>query len=110
MTLAEEASLLAALPDYLRMIAIAALDTGMRRGEILNQLWQDVDMTRKLLSVTKSKTAEGEAREIPLTARLLGLLSGMPQKNSVVFTHHGQPLNWIRKGWLGGLKRAALRH
>jgi integrase len=110
MTLAEEAALLGVLPDYLRNIATAALDTGMRRGEILNQLWQDVDLTRKLLSVTKSKTAGGEAREIPLTARLLGLLSEMPRKSSVVFTHHGQPLNWIRKGWLGGLKRAGLRH
>ena len=62
MSLAEEDRVLPVLPDYLRRIVTAALDTGMRRGEILKQRWEDIDLTRKLLSVTKSKTAEGESR------------------------------------------------
>ena len=49
---------------------IAALDTGMRRGEITSQRWEDIDFSRKLLFVTRSKTPEGESREIPLTERL----------------------------------------
>jgi integrase len=110
MSLSEEDRVLAVVPDYLRRIVIAALDTGMRRGEILRQRWEDVDLTRKLLLVTKSKTAEGEAREIPLTCRLLGLLSEDPKAAGIVFTYNGLPLSWIRKGWLGALKRAGLRH
>jgi len=110
MTLEEEAALLPLLPDHLRNIAIAALDSGMRRGEILNQHWQDVDLSRKLLSVTRSKTAGGEAREIPLTGRLYRLLAESPTKKGIVFTYNTQPLTWIRKGWLGGLRRAGLRH
>jgi integrase len=110
MTLEEEAALLPTLPDYLRRIVIAALDTGMRRGELLHQLWDDVDLHRKLLSVTKSKTAEGESREIPLTTRVYDLLAAKPQKTGEVFTYNDEPLHWIRKGWLGGLKRAKLRH
>lgn len=110
MSLAEEALLLPVLPDYLRRIVITALDTGMRRGEILKQQWEDVDLTRKLLLVTRSKTPQGEAREIPLTARMIGLLGDHPQSNGIIFTRGGLPLSWIRKGWLGALKRAGLRH
>ena len=57
---AEEQKLLAAAPEHLRRIIAAALDTGMRRGEITHQLWEDVDLSRSLLFVTKSKTPEGE--------------------------------------------------
>lgn len=110
MTLSEEDSVLETLPDYLRRIVICALDTGMRRGEILRQRWEDVDLNRKLLMVTKSKTIEGEGREIPLTDRLYRLLSKQAEKDGIVFTMRGQPLSWIRKGWLGALKRAELRH
>ena len=110
MTPSEEDRVLAVVPDYLRHIVIAALDTGMRRGEILNQRWEDVDLVRRLLSVTKSKTAGGESREIPLTNRLRDILGANPKDEGIVFTYHGHPLSWIRKGWLGALKRAGLRH
>jgi integrase len=110
MSLHEEQLVVAALPEYLRRIAITALDTGMRRGEVLKQRWEDVDLNRRLLLVTKSKTAGGESREIPLTGRVHGLLSQKPQAEGVVFTLNGQPLSWIRKGWLGAIKRADLRH
>lgn len=110
MTLSEEDRVLGALPDYLRRIIICALDTGMRRGEVLRQCWEDVDLARKLLMVTKSKTIEGEGREIPLTDRLYRLLSKESKKDGIVFTMRGAPLSWIRKGWLGALKRAELRH
>src|SRR5205807_1671706 len=69
LSLAEEALLLPAASPHLRDITIVALDTGMRRGEILHQRWEDVDFPRQLLYVTHSKTPKGEAREIPLTHR-----------------------------------------
>jgi integrase len=73
---------------------IAALDTGMRRGEITRQLWQDVDLDRGILYVTRSKTPEGEAREIPLTARLSELLVealGRPTHVVTRLPWHGGP-------------------
>jgi len=41
-------------------------------GEILHQRWEDIDLNRKLLSVTHSKTPDGEGREIPLAKAQLG--------------------------------------
>ena len=48
MPVADELKLLAACSDHLRPIVITALDTGMRRGELLNQVWEHVDFDRKL--------------------------------------------------------------
>lgn len=111
MSVEEEQRLLAVAPDHLKRIVIAALDTGMRRGEIFHQLWEHVDMQRKVLSVTRSKTPEGEAREIPLTGRLYELLSGERQDSGLVFTYQGQQIiHTIKTAWGCALKNSGLRH
>ena len=111
MNVEEELRLLAAAPVHLKRIIIAALDTGMRRGEILHQRWEHVDFQRKVLSVTRSKTPEGEAREIPLTRRLFELLNGNRQHAELVFTYRKQPISYsVKTAWRSALKNAKLRH
>jgi integrase len=111
MSVEEEFKLLAVAPIHLKRIIIAALDTGMRRGEILQQRWEHVDMPRKVLSVSRSKTPEGEAREIPLTQRLYELLDESQRKVGLVFTYKDQPITYtIKTSWGGALKNAGLRH
>jgi len=109
-SLEEEGKLLVAASDYLRRVIVTALDTGMRRGELLGQDWRDVDLSRKVLAVTKSKTVQGEGREIPLTHRVYQLLLEIRKDGGAVFTYKDAPFSNIRKGWLGALKRASLRH
>jgi integrase len=106
----EEKKLLLAASEHLYRIIIAALDTGMRRGEITNQLWEDIDFSRRILSVTKSKTPEGDAREIPLTSRLYQLLVANRSESGLVFTFRGQPVRIVKRAWQGSLRRAGLRH
>ncbi len=110
MSLAEEARLLRAASPHLYQIAIAALDTGMRRGELLSQLWEHVDFNRRLLLVTHSKTAGGEAREIPFTARLAELLASFKQPEGTVFTFKGRPIRRIKTAWKATLRRAGIRY
>lgn len=107
-SVADELKLIANCSAHLRPIVIAALDTGMRRGELLSQLWEDIDFDRNLLSVTHSKTAEGEHRLIPMTGRLSQMLTGMRQAKGVIFTYEGQPLRRIKTGWAGTLRRAGI--
>ena len=106
LTVTEEDKLLAAAAPHLRSIVIAALDSGMRRGEILTERWQHVDFTRKILYVTHSKTAGGEAREIPLTERLLTDLAARRKPEGIVFTFDNQPISRIKTAWKGALRRA----
>ena len=40
----EERKLLAAAPKHLGELIVLALDTGMRRGELLHQRWEHVDL------------------------------------------------------------------
>lgn len=107
--LEDEEKLLGHSAPHLKRIAICALDTGMRRGEILSQQWQDVDLSRELLCVTHSKTPEGEAREIPLTARLCSLLWATREDDGLVFTFKDQPIARIKSAWRAAIRRAEIR-
>jgi integrase len=106
----EECKLLQAAPPYLRELIALALDTGMRRGELLHQRLEHVDLPRQLLAVTHSKTAGGEGREIPLTTRVYTVLKSRASTNGLVFLYRDQQLRNVKKSWHGTLKRAAIRH
>jgi len=106
----EEKLLLPAAALHLRSIIIIALDTGMRRGELLNQLWEHVDFNRKLLFVTRSKTAGGEGREIPFTARVHDLLLAERKKEGLLFTFKGKPIRIIKTAWKAAVRRAGIRY
>jgi integrase len=108
--LAEEKLLLGAAAKHLQEIAIAAIDSGMRRGELLGQRWEHIDLKRRLLYVTKSKTAEGEGREIPLTDRLFNLLLERRQEGGLVFTFKGKPIHKIKTAWKAAIRRAGIRY
>ncbi|MFY9561298.1 MAG: site-specific integrase [Terriglobales bacterium] len=109
-SLEEETALLSTAAPHLRSIIIAALDTGMRRGEILAERWEHVDFTRALLYVTKSKTAEGEAREIPLTGRFLEWLQANRQAEGLIFTFKDRPIRKIKTAWKAAFRRAGIRY
>jgi integrase len=122
LTLTEEAKLLGAAAPHLRLLIIAALDSGMRRGELLTQRLEHVDFDRRVLQVTHSKTAGGEAREIPLTARLTFLFAALNDKQkqealdkrknpgNVIFTFEGHPIKKIKTAWKAAIRRSGIRY
>jgi integrase len=82
----EEAKLLAVADVHLRALIIAALETGMRKGEILSLQWEQVEGMeidekskvawgpRVRLFLPKTKTKTKEDRRIPISMRLRGVL------------------------------------
>lgn len=106
----EEQALLAVASPHLRNLIIAALDTGMRRGELLGQRWEHIDLNRGLVFVTHSKTAEGEGREIPLTRRLSNLLAASPKPSGPVFTFRDRSIGVIKTAWKATMRRAGIRY
>jgi len=71
----EELRLLSACDDrwrrHLRPIVICALDTGMRRGEILSLKWSDVDFEERVLTIRAFNTKTMKERQVSLTTRLM---------------------------------------
>jgi len=110
MSLREEQLLLAASPEHLQRIILCALHTGMRRGEILSQRWEDIDFDNRILHVSHSKTPEGEAREIPLTNRFYELLKAHRGNRGPVFTYGGDAIKIIKTTWASSLRRSGIRH
>ncbi len=110
MSLREERLLVAMAPEHLRRIIRCALDTGMRRGEILGERWEDIDFDNRILHVTRSKTPEGEARDIPLTSALYETLLAIRRDQGPVFTYQGDAIKIVKTAWASSLRRAGLRH
>jgi integrase len=110
MSVAEEIKLLFSCAVHLVAIIILALDTGMRRGELLHQHWEDVDFDRRLLFVTHSKTPEGEMREIPVTTRSFELLTKLRRPQGLLFTYKGAPLRNLKTGWAAAIRRAGISY
>ena len=55
--------------NYLKSIIICALQTGMRKAEILNLEWDNIDLQERYLTLLKTKN--GKTRRIPLNNTLL---------------------------------------
>lgn len=69
----EETRLLAACVDeraHLKPILVCALDTGMRKGELLKLRWRDVDFDNRLITVAAFNTKTMRERQVSMTTRL----------------------------------------
>lgn len=70
----EEIRLLAACENprlrHLRPLIICALDTGMRRGEILKLRWMDIDLDAEIITIEALHTKTLTTRQVAITARL----------------------------------------
>ena len=53
----------------MKPILICALNTGMRRGEILNLTWKCTDLRNKYITLIETKS--GKMRKIPISSTLL---------------------------------------
>jgi integrase len=105
----EEYQLLRAAPSHLRFVIALALDTGMRRGELLGQLREHLDRHRQLTEVTTSKTEGGVGREIPWTRRLRLILKSASGDGHLI-TFRGQPIKTIKTSWRSAVKAAGIRY
>lgn len=60
-----------------------AIQTGMRRGEILRLSWSDVDIPNRAAYLNETKN--GNTRKVPLTLKAIDLLSNLPRNDARVF-------------------------
>ncbi len=51
-------------PEFLKPMVITSIHTGMRKGELLNLKWSDIDFSHGLITVNETKS--GESRKIEM--------------------------------------------
>ena len=97
-------------PSYLKPIVITALNTGMRRNEILKLTWNRVDLKNKIILLDRTKNYE--RREIPINGMLHETLSGMVRNLKTDYLFYDprtlKPLERLDKSWHTALKKAKI--
>jgi len=113
LSLEEEQNLLKVCPAWLREIVTFALNTGMRRGEILSLTWKGVDLFRKTITVFFSKN--GERRTIPVNQTMFCLLKEKSKvrqlSTNLVFHSRAYTeinVNNLRRAFCSALTRARI--
>ncbi len=93
---------------HLKPIVITALNTGMRRGEILSLKWRDVDLENRIITVIKTKN--NETKQLPINQSLHDELLRLPKsKNGYVFCDPmGQPIGDIKTSFNHAVKKTGL--
>lgn len=87
--------------DHLKPIIYTALYTGLRRSNILNLKWSELDFKNNLINVkVKDKsTIGGKNLTLPMISKLKDILLAQPQINEYVFNYHGHPVKDIKHSW-----------
>ena len=103
--------------DHLRPLVTVALNTGLRRGELLGLTWDAVNLPGKMLTVTAATAKSGHTRRVPLNAEALQVLTvwherqGKPKADAVVFPgHDGERMKRIDTSWASLAKAAKLKN
>lgn len=113
LTEAEFARLFEASNPTLQGIIWIAVNTGMRRGEIMSLNWKSVDLENRMIYVPRPK--ERRPKHIPINDALLEWFRNMPQerREGRLFRHKSPRRafdNAARKAGLTGLRFHDLRH
>lgn len=97
--------------EHLKPIVITALNTGMRKGEILGLKWDNVDLEVGFILLNQDQTKNSERKEIPINQTLRVTLEGIPRQFEYVFVNPltGNRYNDVKRSFTTALKKAEIR-
>jgi len=90
--------------NWIRNAIVLSISTGLRRGELVNLKWSQIDMARKLITVESDSTfivKAGKTRTIPLskTAQDVLFAQALTSRSDYVFGRNGRR---VTGNYLGG--------
>jgi YD repeat-containing protein len=99
----------------LRPVVYLALQTGMRKAELLNLRWSDINFEASKILVRETKS--GEPRQVPMSRQARWLFRKLAARSPLsewVFESHGRdgelgPAGDVKTAWQGALTRAQIQ-
>lgn len=91
---------------WLKPVVELAIETAMRRGELLSLEWQHVDLKRAVAHLPDTKN--GDARDVPLSKKAVAVLKKLPR--SISGTVFPITANALKKGFERACERAGIEN
>ena len=93
-----------AISPELAAIAVIAIETAMRQGEIMSLTWDKIDLAKR--TITLDNTKNGDRRTVPLSSKAVEVLRVLPRRlDGKVWTYSD---DGMRTGYKRACKRAGI--
>lgn len=113
LSIEESQRLVDSCDNHLRPIVITALNTGMRKDEILGLKWDNVDLKAGFILLNQNQTKNSERKEIPINQTLRETLQSVPKQDNILFVFYnpltGTRYDDIKRSFNSALKRVDIR-
>jgi integrase len=125
LTYEEEIKLLSFCNPFLRPVVVTALNTGMRKTEILTLKWSNIDLGNGVITIDQTNTKTKKTRRIPINSTMRTLLLEQKLKSGgiefVFLSQFGAPYKFhdslkgafertCKKAGISGFRFHDLRH
>ncbi|EIO5099434.1 site-specific integrase [Vibrio parahaemolyticus] len=99
--------------DFFEPLVITAMNTGMRKGELLTLKWEHVSFPNRYLTIRSENAKSKKTRTIPLNDTVLNLFERWRAQNpdtDFVFVSNNQPIEFFQYPWQSLLKEAGIEN
>lgn len=100
--------------DHIRPMILISINTGLRRGEVFNLSWDNIDLDKAILTIDGSNAKSGKTRHVPLNSEALYVLKQwklQAHSSHLVFPNHfNKPFDNVKKAWTNILLAADIRN
>jgi integrase len=97
--------------DFIRPLIIVAVNTGLRKAELFNLKWRDINLNKGIIHLLRTKN--GEKREVPMNQAVQTVIMNIirnSQSEYVFCNSDGKPYVDIRIAFAKSLKRAGIEN
>jgi integrase len=98
--------------DHLEPLVLLAMNTGMRKGELLNLRWENVDLINNVVTIKAENAKSGKARHVPLNNEskqtLVGWQKDTREQGYVFEGELNKAITDVKKAWANLLVEAKI--
>ena len=100
--------------DHLKPMVLVSLNTGIRRGELLNLKWININLDSKTITIVGNTSKTNDTRHIPINTETFHILQCWRAQNTnsiyLFPSANGGRMEDVKSSWLNLLKRANIEH